>query len=232
MISPTSPVADLLIEKPTRAAIFEKYGLDYCCHGSQSLDESCRARNIDLNNVVEELTQHEQSSGANDEAWLKLNLSQLADHIVVVHHHYLSRTLPAITTMTEKLANVHGDHHPELRRVRDVTAAMSAELESHMYKEETILFPAVKRLESGHLPKQAATQLVQGPISVMEDEHDAVGTALRELHELTNGYATPEDACNTYRATMETLKELELDLHLHIHKENNVLFKRVAEFGK
>lgn len=35
-----------------------------------------------------------------------------------------------------------------------------------------------------------------------------------------------EWACNTYRAMLDGLRQLEWDLHQHIHKENNVLFPK------
>lgn len=231
MISGQTSVADLVTEKPSRATLFERYGIDYCCHGAKALDVSCQERNLNLAAIITELSADERADVLVDDRWTRMNMSQLADHIVITHHEYLTRTMPALSQMTEKIARKHGDHHPELLRVRDVFAELRAELESHMHKEEMILFPAVKQLESGAIPQQAARQLVAGPIVVMEHEHDVAGKALKELHALTKGYAVPEDACNGYRSTMESLKELEADLHLHIHKENNVLFKRVAEFG-
>jgi regulator of cell morphogenesis and NO signaling len=62
----------------------------------------------------------------------------------------------------------------------------------------------------------------------MEHEHDQAGRALEMMRDLTGGYEPPDDACNTYRAALDGLAELERDLHLHIHKENNVLFPRAA----
>jgi regulator of cell morphogenesis and NO signaling len=47
------------------------------------------------------------------------------------------------------------------------------------------------------------------------------------MRELTGGYEPPADACNTYRAMLDGLAELERDTHLHIHEENNVLFPKV-----
>ena len=44
--------------------------------------------------------------------------------------------------------------------------------------------------------------------------------------ELTDGYDLEQAMCNTHRATLDGLRELELDLHQHIHEENNVLFPR------
>jgi iron-sulfur cluster repair protein YtfE (RIC family) len=41
----------------------------------------------------------------------------------------------------------HGERHPELGQVRRVFVAVAADLVQHMAKEETILFPAIVRLE-------------------------------------------------------------------------------------
>jgi len=68
--------------------------------------------------------------------------------------------------------------------------------------------------------------MADGPISVMEEEHESAGAALRRLRELTNGYQVPEEACNTWRALWHGLAALEESLHQHIHLENNILFPR------
>ncbi|MCX6382213.1 MAG: hemerythrin domain-containing protein [Armatimonadetes bacterium] len=47
------------------------------------------------------------------------------------------------------------------------------------------------------------------------------------MREITENYAVPDSACNSYRALFSRLLMLESDLHLHIHKENNILFPRV-----
>jgi regulator of cell morphogenesis and NO signaling len=60
----------------------------------------------------------------------------------------------------------------------------------------------------------------------MEHEHNNAGQALDRLRSLTQDYQVPDKACNTYRALLAGLAELELDLHQHIHKENNILFSR------
>jgi iron-sulfur cluster repair protein YtfE (RIC family) len=64
---------------------------------------------------------------------------------------------------------------------------------------------------------------------VMEHEHESAGSGLRRLHELTNGYRVPDDACAAYRGLYDSLQRLEADLHAHIHKENNILFPRAIQ---
>ena len=60
----------------------------------------------------------------------------------------------------------------------------------------------------------------------MELEHDSAGSALERLRELTDGFQPDAESCNTHRALLAALAQLESDLHEHVHKENNVLFPR------
>jgi regulator of cell morphogenesis and NO signaling len=63
---------------------------------------------------------------------------------------------------------------------------------------------------------------------MMEHEHAEAGEALQRMRDLTDGFTPPEGACNTYRAMLDALTELERDMHQHVHKENNVLFPRAS----
>ncbi len=63
-------------------------------------------------------------------------------------------------------------------------------------------------------------------MQIMEQEHDTAGEALRRIRQVTSDYATPPDACTSYKALFGALAEFEGDLHRHIHLENNVLHPR------
>ena len=70
---------------------------------------------------------------------------------------------------------------------------------------------------------------INGPIQMMEHEHDHAGQLLFKIRELTNNYTPPEDACTTHRVCLEELKAFEEDLHQHVHLENNILFPMAIE---
>jgi regulator of cell morphogenesis and NO signaling len=109
-----------------------------------------------------------------------------------------------------------------LSELLSVYVALKSALEQHMAKEEQILFPMIR---------QGQGAMADGPISVMEHEHDAAGAALARLRDLTNGYEVPGEACNTWRALWHGLAALEEALHQHIHLENNILFPRALSQG-
>lgn len=226
----TRSVAELLLENPSRAAIFESHRIDYCCGGKKPLSEACAKRGLDAEAIALLLAECPASDalpGCGD--WSKRTCADLVRHIVDGHHAYLRRELPRLGQLATKVARVHGDHAPAMIEVATVFDAMRAELEDHMAKEETILFPYVVRLEAGH---DSPFPTIGAPIQCMEHEHDDAGRALERLRELTNGYAPPDDACNSWRVLYHGLHELETDLHRHIHEENNVLFPKALGFEK
>ncbi len=128
--------------------------------------------------------------------------------------------------MIEKVVAAHGQNQPQLNDLGQVFAALRGELEPHMFKEEQVLFPAIRQLEQAANRPSFPFGTVANPIRMMEHEHDTAGHALARIRELTNEYVPPETACNTYRVMLDGLRVLETDLHQHIHKENNILFPR------
>ncbi|HZN68222.1 MAG TPA: iron-sulfur cluster repair di-iron protein [Tepidisphaeraceae bacterium] len=216
-------VGQLVVERPSRARVFERFGIDYCCGGRKPLEQACRDRHVDPQLVLEELRKHDARRGP-ERDWAALGLTRLADHIEQTHHDYLRQELPRLDFLTRKVAAVHGEHHPELVRLRDVFLAFKAELLNHMQKEELVLFPLCRRLENGEAPAGLGEAWLQRPLDVLTHEHDDAGAALAEMRRLTNDFEPPADACNTYRALFDSLKELEADMHQHVHLENNVLF--------
>ncbi len=227
------PLATLVNEEPARALVLEEFGLDYCCGGRRSLAEACDAAGLDTERVAEALESVPAADPAQRlaDGWAALPPAALADHIESTHHVYLQTELPRLAMLVEKVVTAHGANHPELHQVDATYAALVADLEPHLLKEERVLFPLIREMESPGGSSAAAVHCgtIRNPISVMRAEHDREGELLARLHELTSGYRPPADACLSYRMLYARLAELERDTHLHIHKENNVLFPAVVE---
>jgi regulator of cell morphogenesis and NO signaling len=224
-------LGQLVTERPARAHLFERLGLDYCCGGGKRLADAARGAGLDPSAVLRELdTWDAHSSGEENVDWSKATMTELADHIVAAHHGYLRDRLPTLAVMLEKVLRAHGQSHPELLELRQLFASLWAELDCHMVKEEEVLFPICRAMDRrdamAHAGVPVAPMSLHGPIGVMIQEHEDAGDALATMRALTQGYTPPEDACATYRALLAGLAELEADLHQHIHKENNILFPK------
>lgn len=229
-IEPSKTVGQLVAERPSRARVFEQFGIDFCCGGKMPLSDACAERKLDTESIVAALREADSKAADTDEPdWTRATLSALIAHILQKHHAYLRNELPRLAKMVAKVHDVHGERHPELAEVRQTYDGLHVELASHMMKEEQILFPLIEAMESSQSLEATHCGSVNNPISMMEHEHDSAGAALARMRSLTGDFAPPEDACNTYRVLLDGLAELEADLHRHIHKENNILFPRASE---
>lgn len=226
-------VGELVAEKPGRSRVFEAFGIDFCCGGKIPLEDACARRHVSVEKVVQRLLEMDSDSPASNELdFASMELDALADHIVEAHHVPLKKELPRLNALALKVARVHGDRDARLVELAEVVNALVTELTQHMMKEEQILFPAVRRMVQGDQSVLMACGNLSGPVSVMESEHDDAGEALSKIKELTDEYTPPDDACNSWRALFDGLRELELDMHLHIHKENNILFPKALEMER
>jgi regulator of cell morphogenesis and NO signaling len=228
----TWTIGQIVTQRPYLSRVFEKLGLDYCCGGARTLSKACAEHGLDLKTVSEtlEATEANRSAPSVEVDYSAMTMTELADHIETTHHVYLRNELPRLERMVQKVAVAHEHNHPQTRELANNFSDMKMELEQHMIKEEQILFPAIRALESADQAMQFSCGSVANPIEVMEQEHENAGNALYRMHELTNNYTAPDDACNTYRAMLDGLRELEADLHQHIHKENNILFPGAIKY--
>jgi regulator of cell morphogenesis and NO signaling len=218
------------------AAIFSKYGIDFCCRGQRTIEEVCDKENIDETNLLKELNTvlaTKNDSGIDFNSW---PLDLLVDYIEKTHHRYVEEKTPVILQFLDKLCSVHGNNHPELLQINELFIGCAGELAQHMKKEELILFPFIKKMMGAMTSHETVPPphfgTVNNPITMMMEEHDTEGERFRTIAALTNNYSPPADACNTYRVTFAMLEEFEQDLHKHIHLESNILFPKTKALEK
>jgi regulator of cell morphogenesis and NO signaling len=226
-------IKDIVASNFKTAAIFEKYGVDFCCKGNRLLQAACEEKGIDQNRLIEELTSVDLYQKTDNERYNDWELGYLAEYIINNHHRYLIRVIPEIAAHLEKIANVHGKKHLFLKGIEFHFHEISKELLQHMRKEETVLFPLIKIIDelskkSGNVNTNVPN--IKAPITVMEREHDSAGLTMEKIRELSGNFTLPDDACNTFTVTYKELMEFEQDLHKHIFLENGILFPKAIEF--
>src|SRR5215213_5935380 len=87
MINSETTVRDVALEVPQSTRLFERLKIDYCCGGNQPLAEACASAGVDVDNVMEMLSEVTQST-ALDEAGLDFqntSLTALIEHILNTH---------------------------------------------------------------------------------------------------------------------------------------------------
>ncbi len=230
--SPTQPVGEIVAHFPGASRLFERYAIDYCCGGRLPLANACAARGLDPLALIAELSEAVTRADLKElRDWTAEPLADLIEHILVAYHAPLRAELPRLARLAGRALERHGnDGMLPFEAIAGQIAELEAELESHMLKEERVLFPAVRRLEAaagGALtPVAEPCGSIAFPIQAMEHEHAEAGAHLAELRRITRGYEVPAGACNTVTALVEGLAEFETELHRHIHLENEILFPR------
>jgi regulator of cell morphogenesis and NO signaling len=147
-----------------------------------------------------------------------MSAEALVDFIIVRFHDPLRGELARLEGMARIVERVHGDEPACPIGLGVHVAEMAISLTQHMAKEEQILFPMIR---AGFGAR------AHMPIKVMMQEHQDHAAHLRRLRVLTADLEAPADACGTWRALYDGLRELELELMRHMDLENAVLFPAV-----
>lgn len=228
-------IGQIAVKDLRKAEVFKKYGIDFCCGGKKTVREVCMEKGIDATKVEHELQQVSNENKTDNNAYNEWDLDFLADYIVNTHHRYVRKYLPELRSYSLKVAQVHGDRHPELSEIQKLVETINEELSEHMVSEEKVLFAYVKKIVNARknsLPLDKEGRNLESLIEELESEHDYVGRCLDKIRALSNDYAIPEDACASYKLLYKMIQEFENDLHIHIHLENNILFPKAIEMEK
>jgi regulator of cell morphogenesis and NO signaling len=228
-------VGDIAAKDYRKAEVFKKMGIDFCCGGKKSLKEASEEAGIALPELEKALREADTVSPAASMDYNKWDLDFLSDFIVNTHHRYIRDNAEIINNLAQKVAQRHGDSHPELKELALKVNHFLQDLLEHTLKEEEALFPNIKQL-SAHQKNPAKYPAIPGGISVaiktMQAEHDLAGADLHFFRKATKDYALPTDACNSYQYLFEKMKEFEEDTFRHIHLENNILFPKAVQLER
>jgi regulator of cell morphogenesis and NO signaling len=162
--------------------------------------------------------------------WKTVPLSVLIRHIVSVHHEYLKIELLRIQRQLDAVYAASHRGVATLAPLPGIFFLMKDELDLHMHKEESTLFPAIARAERAAKARQAGYRAdeLAFPICAMLAEHESAVSSLDEIREITRNYTVPDHACDLHRNLFVGLETLERDLRSHVDLENEVLFSRAT----
>lgn len=221
-------LSEIVSEHNGAAAIFEKYHLDYCCKGDETLLTAIANAEIALSDLLTELELEITNESPDNINFNELNVTELSELLRRDYHMELRDKISEISAMSRK---IHAKYSNEnINRIHDVILAMFNHLAPHMVSEEKVLFPYLEYMEhtvlKGKVPKPASFGKIKKSVSSMLDDHGASAHQLDELRELTNNYTCSQPDCSDIQEYYDELHLLDRNLRMHIFIENNVLFKK------
>ena len=226
-------VGDIVASNYNAAGILTESGIDFCCGGGISLAAACDKKGADLNEVAYQIVNLKNGNTSHQENINDWEPDFLIDYIINNHHSFVRRKVDEIDAYAAKVARVHGERHPENIEIYHQFNALSNEMMAHLKSEEDRVFPLIKKIyasvKNSETPDQNWIKELRKELDLMEDEHEAAGNLMKAIHELSNGFNPPADACATYQILYQNLEGFENDLHRHVHLENNILFKKAEK---
>ncbi len=223
----------LVAQRANLAPIFEGLGIAYHFDDDTPLQEVCLKKGLDPQMVAESLRSVDDTAPYADDTIEAHPLQRqgsfvdMVEHLIFWHHNYLRYQLPRLSGEIGKVARAYGKTHPELWRVDAEFDDVRAGIERHMDKEDLVLFPLCRRLDSDVAPREAQSGAVDCVVRVLEHEHQRIDHALETIRDLTHGYTPPADAKPDHVAVLKALAKLEADLHRHEQEEDDILFAKV-----
>lgn len=212
-LSPNATVGDIASDLPGAAEVFRRSGISFCCGGTLSIAEAAARHGLSAETLLDDLRSLATTAGLE----APLDTLPLIDHILTRYHDTHRSELAWLIPLAQKVEIVHGDHDEAPHGLADALVALQADLESHMAKEEQVLFPLMR--QGGH-------PMIAHPIAVMRHDHDQASELLRQIEHASHGLALPEGACRSWSALYTGLAKFTDDLVTHMHLENDILFPR------
>jgi regulator of cell morphogenesis and NO signaling len=232
-LAATPTVRDIALHQPTAIRVFEHLGIDYCCGGNQSLAVACAAVNLDAHAVQLALEFAAGRPTLPQPEWARASLELLCAHLVVKHHAYARRELPRLLELSANVLARHGDAHLELAAIDETLHQLDIDVNEHLAKEESVLFPYIVSLERSlalpDLDPVSCYGFLPDPVAVLSHDHEEAATLLSQIRQLSHNFTPPVGVCLSYRIFYTGLQELEHDLRQHMHLENNILFPRAIK---
>lgn len=212
-LSPEAIVGDIASSLPGAAEVFRRNGISFCCGGKLSVAEAAAGQGLAVAKLLDALRALEAGAARTaPDATLPL-----IDHILTRYHDTHRTELDWLIPLAQKVETVHGDHDEAPLGLTEALVALRDELESHMTREEQVLFPMMR--QGGH-------PMLQHPIGAMRHEHETAADLLRGIEHVTRGLTLPVGACRSWTALYTGLEKFTGDLVAHMHLENTVLFPR------
>jgi len=148
------------------------------------------------------------------------------------HRRWRSKDFPLISHLFDEVQSADGDQPPCLAPLRKAFYRLCAEMEGHMTREESVLFPAILEAQSAGEATGPSFGSIRNPIGMVEQEHDWETERLEKMRKIARDYKLTDSANEKLRLLFRELEALEAAMHAHSRVESSILFARALASEK
>lgn len=203
------PVGELVASLPGAAGVLRRFRFDFCCGLDDSLATLATTHDTPLAVVTAALESLPPSALVS----APKGLEALLGHILSRYHLVHRQELPRLIRLAALVEHRHEGHPDVPFGLADVLAELQIVLDAHMRREETRLFPQLRR----------GSRNVLGELARVRQEHDELVSYLCCLETVTAGHRPPADASARWRELYAGTEKLVDDLIRHRHLESDLL---------
>lgn len=215
------------------ANIFKKYGLEFCCNTMDG--GSLENEFIEITGNLSKLNAHKLV--VLDELLPSSNLEKIKTLLAYIEdglHYHISRSIPIILEVAQKVARVHGQEYPQLADITRLLIELRGEWTQHILKEEKLFFRHIRTIVDER-ESEKTIPVISGTVNTMMEglnkEHIVMERIIEDIRELANGYSPEEGCCNSNKILYAKLNEIDIYLHHCIQLETCILFPKVLELS-
>jgi regulator of cell morphogenesis and NO signaling len=232
MINANRTVAQITLDQPSAAEVFERVGIAYCCEGQKTLNYACLEIGLSAEYVVHALDDAAKRETMRDARNSSKTFEYLILRILRAHHERLRQGVSPLKMLASTAVERNRAKHPELVVIEELLQRLSSELTAHLAEEERNLFPALLQLELAYLgenPVPGYPKPVRDILMNMSRQHDAFCATLRCISAESNRRRSLEQADPSLTEFYGSLQRFSAEMHRDFHVENNVLFPQAAQ---
>jgi regulator of cell morphogenesis and NO signaling len=234
MINAKQTVGEIAGRQPSTIEVFEQLGIQYCCHGEETVEATCGYLGLPVNGVLSELNRVVNASGTTKVPCADPILEALMGNLLRTRKVMVQQDLPRIQQLAHTVSSCHLREHPNAMHIVYLSATLAHVVTSHFTEEAQTLFPKIRELELAYVGSSSATvhlDSVRKDLAQMTHEHGEVGDLLSRIQDVTEDYNATASTCTSYREICEKLKGLDGEIRQEVHLENNVLFDRALQIS-
>jgi len=234
-IGPASKAREIVDLDYRTAAVFDQYGIRYCCGLQRPLEDVCAEKGTDLEALLAALRKASRNISISPAtAYDNWSVDFLVDYITNIHHHYLYQNLPLIAAALDEFVREHKNRFPSFVELNDLFTELLQTCPAHLKQEEENIFPYLRQVahayqdgDTGSFAKLLVKTLRKPLGSLIENEHRILSYSIFRFRELTGQYTPVPGACTSHKVILGKLKELDNDMMQHFFLENEVLIPKV-----
>jgi regulator of cell morphogenesis and NO signaling len=222
-------IVDIVNGDYRTAEVFKKYSINFCCGGQVSLIDTCKQRNIDYDNMIEELKWATRNIVVSNDLPFELwEPDFLIDYITHLHHIYIYQNVPVLEPEFNSFVVSHERNFPEIIKVQATFKKLCSLLLVHSKHEDEVIFPYIKQCCAAFRHKETYGNLfvrtLRKPFNHIQSEHAEIEKLASELKELTHQFTPPVKACTKHQILYKKLNDFHDNLIQHKYLETNLLY--------